>query len=126
MATFNYAGLHKSSDALVKYFAQGKIELVKETPGTPDPHNPFLPVPPVVMRETVPGVVRGVSSQMIGVEAGGTIILASDRQALCNVPSTSYQAGDTLTVDGRPTKILRVENIPAAGPPLKVRFIIRG
>lgn len=126
MAKFDYAGLHKSSDALVNYFAQGKIELIKQTPGAPDPAEPWKPVAPVTVRETVPGVVRGVSSQLIGVEVGGTVILSSDRQALCNIPKTPYKAGDTLTVDGAATKILRVENIPAAGPPLKVRFIIRG
>lgn len=126
MAKFNYAALGKSSDKLVDYFAQGTIELVKETPGTPDPNAPWIPVVPTQVREGVLGVVRGVSSQMIGVEAGGTIILASDRQALCNVPKAAYQAGDTLIVDGKPAKILRVDNIPAAGPPLKVRFILRG
>jgi hypothetical protein len=105
---------------------QGDIKLTRITPGVPDPAQPWLPVTPTTQQETLRGAVRGVSKELIGVEAGGTVILASDRQAICAVPSMSYKAGDNLVVDGVPVVIIRFEKIPAAGITSAVRFIIRG
>jgi hypothetical protein len=57
---------------------------------------------------------------------GGTVILASDRQAICEVPQMQYQAGDTLSVDGTPVHIIAFERIPAGGTTSAVKFFIRG
>ncbi len=75
--------------------------------------------------ETLRGAMSGVSKEWIGVEAGGAIIVASDRQAICAVPAMEYAPGDVLSVDGKPVTVLRVDNIPAAGTPAAVRFLIR-
>lgn len=83
----------------------------------------------VTTTEEVRGAVSGVSKELIGAPAGepdGPVIVASDRQAMCAVPIMAYEAGDTLSVDGRPVTILRVDNIPAAGIAAAVRFVIRG
>lgn len=105
---------------------QGDIKLTRITAGTPDPSKPWEIVQPVTEQETLRGAVRGVSKELIGVETGGTVILASDRMAICAVPKMQYQAGDTLVVDGVPVVIVRFDKIPAAGITSAVRFIIRG
>ncbi|ABX36722.1 conserved hypothetical protein [Delftia acidovorans SPH-1] len=104
---------------------QGEIVLTRKTPGTPGP-NPWDPVEPVTQAETLRGAVRGVSQRLVGTEMGGTVILASDRQAICEVPQMQYQAGDTLTVDSVPVHIIAFERIPAAGTTSAVKFTIRG
>ncbi len=104
---------------------QGEIVLTRKTPGTPGP-NPWDPVEPVTQAETLRGAVRGVSQRLVGTEMGGTVILASDRQAICEVPQMQYQAGDTLSVDGTPVHIIAFERIPAAGIAAAVKFTIRG
>lgn len=105
---------------------QGVIELSRDVPGTPDPDQPWLPVEPIVQTETLDGAVRGVSKRLVGIEVGGTVILGSDRQAICTVPVMGYTAGDRLSVDGVPVHIIDVEKIPAAGITSAVKFLIRG
>lgn len=104
---------------------QGTIILSRIIPGPP-PDNPWEPPTIVEQSEPLRGAVRGVSQELIGTEVGGTVILASDRQAICAPPSMGYTAGDTLVVDGVPVHIVAVQNIPAAGTVSAVRFIIRG
>lgn len=107
-------------------FGQGTVILTHYEPGVPDPSKPFDPVEPVTMTETLRAAVRGVSQKLVGTELGGTVILASDLQAICAPPALSYQAGDSLTVDGRPVHVISFDRIPAAGTPSAVRFIVRG
>jgi len=103
---------------------QGNIVLSRQssTPGA----NPWDPPVTTTTTETLKGAVRGVSQELVGVEVGGTVILASDRQAICAPIEMGYTAGDTLIIDGVPVHILSVENIPAAGVAAAARFIIRG
>lgn len=105
---------------------QGKLELIQTRPGVPDPDRPLDPVEPIRKRETLKGAVRGVSKELVGTEVGGTVILATDRVAICEVPSIEYTAGDALSVDGVPVHILAFSKIPAAGTTSAVRFTIRG
>lgn len=105
---------------------QGTITLTRTTPGTPNPEKPWEPVQPTTQTETLRGAVGGVSSELVGVEAGGTVILATDLQAITEVPDMTYAAGDTLAVDGVPVHVIAVHKIPAAGVTSAVRFIIRG
>lgn len=103
---------------------QGSIVLSRQssTPGA----NPWDPPVTTTTTETLRGAVRGVSKELVGAEIGGTVILASDRQAICAPPQMGYTAGDTLIVDGVPVHIVAVQKIPAAGITSSVRFIIRG
>lgn len=104
---------------------QGTIMLTHVTPGTPDPAEPWKPVQPQTTTQTLRGAVRGVSKELIGTEAGGTIILASDRQAITEVPTLGYEPGDLFGVDGQEVFVIRVDNIPAAGVTSAVRWVIR-
>ena len=103
---------------------QGSIVLSRQSsvPGA----NPWDPPVTTPKTETLKGAVRGVGQELVGVEVGGTVILASDRQAICAPPNMGYTAGDTLVVDGVPVHIISVQNIPAAGTVSAVRFIVRG
>lgn len=130
MADF-YADMAKMAKGLLKPtsqggLGQGTMTLTRVTPGAPNPDRPYDPVQPITQTVDLNGAVRGVSKELIGTEIGGTIILSSDRQAICDVPSISYTAGDVLSIDGVPVTVLGVENIPAAGIPAAVKFTIRG
>lgn len=105
---------------------QGVIKLISKTPGVIDPSKPWEPVQPVITEQVLRGAVRGVGKELIGVEVGGTVILASDRVAICEVPSQPYTGGDVLSVDGVPVHVIAVEKIPAAGITSAVKFTIRG
>lgn len=106
-------------------YGQGVIVLTRSTPGVPGP-NPWDPVTPTTTTETLRGAARGVDSRLVGTEAGGAVILATDKQVICAPPVMQYQAGDTLSIDGVPVHIIAVERIPAAGTVSAVKFIIRG
>jgi len=104
---------------------QGAITLTRLTPGTPNPTTPWEPVTPTKQTETLRGAVSGVSAELVGAGEGSAVILASDRAAICAVPSIGYQAGDVLAIDGVAVHVLLVQNIPAAGTPAAVRFVVR-
>lgn len=105
---------------------QGVVTLTRLTPGTVNPVAPWEPVAPTSQTETLKAAVSGVSSRLVGVAAGETVILASDRECICAVPAMAYIAGDVLTVDGKPVHIVAVRKYPDAGTTSAVKFIIRG
>lgn len=105
---------------------QGTIVLSHKTAGAVNPAEPWTPVGPAVATEQLRGAVRGIDRELVGTEAGGTVLLATDRQAICEVPTIPCEPGDVLTVDGIAMHILSVEKIPAAGTTAAVRFILRG
>lgn len=104
---------------------QGAITLVRVVQ-TPNPTQPWEQPTKSTLTETLKGAVSGIDRRLVGTEAGGAVLLESDRIAICEVPAMSYQAGDVLQVDGVPVHILSVERIPAAGITAAVKFIIRG
>jgi hypothetical protein len=110
---------------------QGSIHLVRLVPGAPGP-DPWSP-PSDPVPETIPleGVARGVAKELIGapIETGGAIV-STDKMALVSVPQSGWNADDyaptdVLKIDGKPVTVLKVENIPAAGTPCVIRFIVR-
>ena len=105
---------------------QGRIELTHVEPGVVDPAAPWVPVEPTRTTIEIRGAVRGVDKRLVGTEVGGTVIVASDRVAITEVPTIPYTAGDTLSIDGVPVHIIQVEGIPAAGIGSALQFIIRG
>jgi len=105
---------------------QGSVVLTRTIKGEVDPDQPWIPPVDTVESETIRAAVRGVAKELVGTEVGGTVIVASDRQAIAEVPRGPYTAGDVLSIDGQPVHILSVTNIPAAGTVCAVRFLIRG
>ena len=105
---------------------QGTIVLSHKAEGAANPAEPWTPVAPIVATEQLRGAVRGIDRELVGTEAGGTVLLSTDRHAICEVPTIPCEPGDVLTVDGIAMHILIVEKIPAAGTTAAVRFILRG
>ena len=115
----------KLAKRLLTKESMGTIVLTRITQGVPDPAKPWEPVTPIKQTEKLDGAVKGVSSQLVGTEAGSAVILASDREAICTVPKMSYKAGDMLSIDGVDCVILAAMPIPAAGATVALRFIVR-
>lgn len=106
---------------------QGEIVLKRVSQGEPNPDAPWEPVEPIVETEKLKGAARGVSGTLLGTEVNGTILVSTDLVIICEVPQKlQYTAGDVLTIDGRAVTVLSYSNIPAAGTPAAVRFIVRG
>lgn len=105
---------------------QGSIALTRVTHGTPDPDRPWEPAEPTKQTVTINGAVSGVDTRLVGTEVGDTVLLASDRVAITEVPPIEYTAGDVLSIDGKPVTVLSVEKIPAAGVAAAVKFFVRG
>lgn len=104
---------------------QGAVALTSITPGEKNPDAPWEPVVPTITTENLRGAAKGVSSNLVGVELGGTVIIATDREVITTVPTISYKAGDNLTIDGKSVRVIDVKNIPAAGITSAVKWIVR-
>lgn len=130
MADF-YADMAKTARDLLaptsqNGLGQGKLELTRVVPGVVDPSQPWIPVEPTTTTQPIRGAVRGISKQLVGVEVGGIVLMASDRVAVCETPVIPYEAGDVLVVDDVPVMIIAFEKLPAAGIAAAVKFTIRG
>jgi len=101
---------------------QGSIELVRYLDGDA-PTNPWdPPLPPE--RDII--VLDGVGKELIGapVENGGQIV-ATDLQVIVAPWGGTVEPADVLEIDSSPVTILKIENIPAAGPACAIRFVVR-
>lgn len=106
---------------------QGRLQISRIVKGAVDPAQPWVPPADVEQIEQTQGVVSGVETKLIGTAAdSGAVILASDRMAVCSVPAIRPVAGDKLVVDGKPTHIISVKPIPAAGIACAMKYVIRG
>ena len=105
---------------------QGTIELVRYVPGAPGANPWDPPASPTREVTVLDGAARGVAKELIGapVETGGQIV-ATDLQVIVAPWGGEYEAGQVLEIDGAPVTVLKVENIPAAGTPCAIRFIVR-
>jgi hypothetical protein len=102
---------------------QGSVVLIRTTPGTPDPEEPWVAVVPTTETETLRAVVSGAAKF-----ADGVTILATDLRIVAAVPVMDWRMGSdvlSLTIDGRPATIVRARGIPAAGTPAAIEFIAR-
>lgn len=115
------------SPAAAGGLGQGKIEIVRYTPGSPptDPWDP--PNPPTLTRTPLKGAARGVSEQLVGTEvAPGVQLRATDLIVIVAPWGGQYMATDELEIDGAPYTVMRVDRIPAAGIVSAFRFFVRG
>jgi hypothetical protein len=105
---------------------QGDIALVRYTPAPPTANPWEPPAPPEREITVLDGAARGVGKELIGapVENGGQIV-ATDLTVIVAPWGGAYEPGDVLTVDDESVTVLKVENIPAAGPVCAVRFVVR-
>lgn len=107
-------------------YGQGSIELIRYVEGDA-PTNPWdQPETPAREINVLDGVARGVGKELIGspVETGGQIV-ATDLQVTVTPWGGDFNPGDVLEIDGEPVTVLSVKNVPAAGLPVVVRFVVR-
>lgn len=105
---------------------QGEVNLIRVTPGTPDPLAPWEKVEPTTETETLRAAASGVSAEFVGTPADdGSVIIASDIQVISAPPTLGFKPGDRMTIDGAALTILRVDRIPAAGTLSALRFFVR-
>lgn len=104
---------------------QGSIAIVRTVRGTPDPLEPWKPVPDVVTKTPIRGAAKGVNQRLVGTEVGGTIIVATDIEVISEAVNINRAAGEVLHLDGKPVSIISVSNIPPVGIAAATRFIVR-
>lgn len=106
---------------------QGVIKLVRYTPATPDPGEPWKPpLSPTRTETLLKGAARGVSKELVGSEAApGVQINATDLTVIVAPWGGTYDTADVIEIDGSPVTVLRYDNIPAAGTVSAIRFIVR-
>lgn len=106
--------------------ASGSIVLVRRTvtPAANSWEDPTV----TLTSETLLAQAFGVSGQLVGLpadEPADGVIVASDRTVVAALPEMGYQPGDLLTIDGTAVTVIRVEQVPAAGVPSAVKFVVR-
>jgi hypothetical protein len=116
-----YTNLNRTAGRLLAKFAQGVVEIGRpvSVPGS----NAWDP--PVISTNwtRIDASVKGVSQKYVD----GVNIVSSDLEVLTQAPAAFNEtAGDQMRIDGRVVAILSIQNIPAAGPPVVTRFIVRG
>lgn len=115
-----YARFQDTAKGLLGNFSQGTVKLVKIT-NSGDDWNPSQSETEHVQD----AAVSGVSSEYVGMDTGGGVIVASDLQVLVpgggQVPTNS----DEYDIDGDRYQIVNVEPIPAAGTVSVYRVIVR-
>lgn len=107
-------------------FGASSIVLVRKT--TVPPANSWDAPTITTTTQTLRAQAFGVSSELVGLpalEPANGVVLSSDRMVIAALPEGGYQPGDLLSIDDKPVTIVWVSNIPAAGVPSAVRFVVR-
>lgn len=126
MAGFNYGRMQATATRLLGRFDQGTIQLVRTTTATPDPATPWVPGTPTTATYDLAAAVAAVTDDQAASKlVDGTSILASDLVVTCAVPPIEPLAGDTVTIDGASTTVMKVIRIPGAGVAVAYKLIVR-
>lgn len=126
MPGFDYARMQKTATRLMERFAQGTVILTCTTPGTPDPETPWLPGEPTTTEYELAATVASITVDQAAAKfIDGTTIKTTDLVVTCAVPEIEPDAGDQLSLDGKPLIVLKVMRIPAAGTAVTFKFIVR-
>lgn len=78
--------------------------------------------------ETLRAQAFGVKKEWIGIPAAegqGPIIVASDRYVIAALPAMGYEAGDIVSIEGKPVTVLSVQPSPASSDEAVLRLIVR-
>lgn len=138
MAGFNYAAMQDKADTLLDRFKQGTVTLLRVTPGTPDPDEPWVPVDDTTVTYALKATVRSVEDRYVD----GTTIFATDSMvtaspimtkthedgdAVANVETElEVLPGDDMAIDGKVVTIVKTMRVPKAGTAVVWKFITRG
>lgn len=101
---------------------QGTVQLKRETPGTIDPAQPWVPVAPTTTLYPLSAAVRRVSQKYVD----GSLIVATDNQVTFAVPEIVPAMTDTLVIDGVELAMKDLRPIPPAGTPVAYVAFVAG
>jgi len=111
MARFDYARMQQTATRLLDRFQQGVVQLVRVTPGAPDPATPWEPGAPTQTTYPLDATVSRVSEKYVD----GTLIVATDNQVMFAVPEVAPSLADKLVIDGSVQVMKDLRPIPGAG-----------
>lgn len=98
-------------------YGQGVVEVGTTT--TVEGAEEWSPPTVTTTWEEIDAVVSGVSKEYVD----QVNVISSDRQVLTQA---EISPGQLIRIDGDIVTVLRVVDIPAAGEPVAVRYIVRG
>ncbi|PCI03451.1 MAG: hypothetical protein COB78_10870 [Hyphomicrobiales bacterium] len=137
MAGF-YEDLAETADDIMSEFKQGVVTLVRATPGTPDPEEPYIPVTDSTETYSLKATVKSVEDKYVDgttIHATDSMVTASasmvhthtDGAPVANVVvNLEIQPGDIVSIDGKPVTIIKEMRVPKAGICLVWKLITRG
>lgn len=115
-----YDRARQTASKLFSKFGQGAVSLQREVPGEGgDAWNPPSAVP---VSYGLDATVSGVTARYVD----GTLVTASDLMVRCAVPEVKPLLTDRVMIDGTPRAILKIQPIPAAGPPAAYLIFVKG
>lgn len=78
------------------------------------------------MEFDIKGAARHPEKEMIGLKGlDGSLVKETDIMVTMAPPPSGIQAGDTISVNGQSVVLLLLRPIPAAGPPVVYKAILR-
>ncbi|WP_336802470.1 hypothetical protein [Kaistia sp. MMO-174] len=109
-----YDEMQDVATELLSEFKQGVVQLIRVTPGAPDPATPWEPGPPTQatydLKATVTREHQRYENGVLIVETGDMVMFA--------VPEVTPLLSDKLVIDGAVRSITNLTPIPAAGDPV--------
>jgi hypothetical protein len=117
-----YAYARERVAAKLAEFNTGAITLTRTTRAAPNPATPHIP------GAVTTTDVYSLDARADGVAAeyvNGTTILATDLMVIAAPPADIIpRLTDTLSIDGAPKTIKKIEAVPAAGPPARFHIFV--
>ncbi|PBC23477.1 MULTISPECIES: hypothetical protein [unclassified Mesorhizobium] len=110
MADF-YDDMANMAVALLGEFKQGAVTLKRETPGVPDPAQPWVPVEPTVETWPLSAVVKRMHQRY----ENGILIVETGDMVTFAVPAVEPMLTDMIVIDGAERTITNLTPIPSAG-----------
>jgi len=114
MADGFYDEMQATAAELLAEFKQGAVQLVRVTPGAPDPATPWEPGAPT---QTAYDLKATVTREHQRFENGTLIVEAGDMVTFA-VPPVTPEPTDKIMIDGAARSITNLTPIPAAGDPV--------
>lgn len=114
-----YDSSRKTASKLFAKFAQGAVLLRRAAVAGGDP---WSPAAGATVDHPLDATVSGVSARYVD----GTLVTAGDLMVRCAVPPTVPAPADLVVIDGAPRAILKIQPVPAAGPPVAYLIFVKG
>jgi len=125
----SYSPMRQDVAAIIKTWNAGSVTLTRSTRAAPEPETPYVPGDVTAVDVyTLDARVDGVAAEYVD----GTTIRATDRMAIVSpkarlagaVVDVVPRMSDTLSIDGAPVVVKKIEAVPASGPAARFHIFI--